>query len=149
VTHIDAERYFMTIPEAVQLVLQAGVLAHPGDTFVLDMGDPVRIVDLANDLIALHGLRAEDIEIEFIGLKPGEKLYEELLFPFERAETTSHEAVRRVVQSMPLPHDLASGIAEMRELIGSRHRDRIIGLLQRIVPDYRLAEQPGTRAPRQ
>ena len=149
VTHPDAERYFMTIPEAVQLVLQAGVLAHPGDTFVLDMGEPVRIVDLASDLIAMHGLHAEDIEIEFTGLKPGEKLHEELLFPFERAETTSHEAVRRVVQSMPLPQGLASGLDEMRELIGSRHRERIIRLLQRIVPDYHPAQQQDAQVPLQ
>lgn len=146
VTHPDVERYFMTIPEAVQLVLQAGALAQPGDTFVLDMGDPVRIVDLANDLIALHGLRKEDIEIEFTGLKPGEKLYEELLFPFERVETTSHESVRRVVQSMPLPRELAKRIAEMRELVAARHRERIISLLQEIVPDYRPAERQETEA---
>lgn len=145
VTHPDAERYFMTIPEAVQLVLQASVLAHPGDTFVLDMGEPVRIVDLARDLISLHGLRSEDIEIEFVGLKPGEKLHEELLFPFERAETTSHEAVRRVSHSMPLPAELASSVDEMRELVSERHRQRILGLLQRIVPDYRPATSDTAR----
>ena len=79
-------RYFMTIPEAVQLVLQAGALGKGGEVFVLDMGEPVRIVDLATDLIRLSGLEVgTDIEIRFTGMRPGEKLYEELFFDTESA----------------------------------------------------------------
>ena len=111
VTHPDAMRYFMTIPEAVQLVLQAAVLAAPGDTFVLEMGDPVRIVQLARDLIELHGLGEDDVRLEFIGQRPGEKLVEELYFAAERPEPTSHEAIRRVRLNGAGAPDLRARIA--------------------------------------
>jgi FlaA1/EpsC-like NDP-sugar epimerase len=90
VTHPDIERYFMTIPEASQLVLQAAAMGRGGEIFVLDMGQPVRIVDLARDLVRLSGLKAEDIEIVFTGLRPGEKLYEELYFDDEEKQATPH-----------------------------------------------------------
>jgi FlaA1/EpsC-like NDP-sugar epimerase len=84
VTHPDVRRYFMTIPEATSLVIQAGSIANGGELFVLDMGDPVRIVDLACQLIELSGLEPNhDIKIEYVGLRPGEKLYEELFLPSE------------------------------------------------------------------
>ena len=89
-------RYFMTIPEAVQLVLQAAVLGQGGEVFVLDMGEPVKIVDLARDLIRLSGLEVgRDIEIKFTGVRPGEKLYEELFFGAEMATPTTHPKVLR------------------------------------------------------
>lgn len=94
VTHPDVIRYFMTIPEAAQLVIQAGALARGGEVFVLDMGDPVRIDDLARDMIRLSGLEPDvDIEIEHTGLRPGEKLYEELLLAEEGLEKTAHEKI--------------------------------------------------------
>src|SRR5262249_17701482 len=94
VTHPEATRYFMLIPEAVQLILQAGALGAGGEIFVLDMGNPVKILDLANDLIKFSGLRpGEDIAINFIGLRPGEKLTEELLTAEEGLAKTSYEKI--------------------------------------------------------
>lgn len=94
VTHPDINRYFMTIPEAAQLVIQAGAMAKGGEIFILDMGKPVKIVDLARDLIRLSGLEPDkDIKIEFTGLRPGEKLYEELLMDEEGIKTTTHKKI--------------------------------------------------------
>ena len=141
VTDPEAERYFMTIPEAVQLVMQASVLAEPGDLFVLDMGDPVKIVQLATDLIELHGLkRGEDVEITFTGLRPGEKLTEELLFPYERSEATTHEAVRRIVHGMEPPASLDAVTVELRRLVDLRRRTAILEQMRQIVPEYIPAE---------
>lgn len=98
VTHPEMRRYFMTIPEAVQLVLQAGALGRCGELFVLDMGDPVKIADLARDLIRLSGLEeGVDIEVTYTGVRPGEKLFEELLFGGENVRPTSHPKVLRAV----------------------------------------------------
>jgi FlaA1/EpsC-like NDP-sugar epimerase len=94
VTHPDIERYFMSIPEAAQLVLQAGLMGQGGEIFVLDMGEPVRIVDLAKDLIRLSGLSENDIAIRFTGLRPGEKLYEEPLADNEQTLPTPHPKLR-------------------------------------------------------
>jgi len=101
VTHPEVTRYFMTIPEAAQLVLQAGAMATGGDVFVLDMGEPVKIIDLARRLVALSGLQVRDaqqpegdIEIAFVGLRPGEKLYEELLIG-DNPTPTSHPRIMK------------------------------------------------------
>lgn len=111
VTHPDVERYFMLIPEAVQLIIQAGSLGAHGDIFVLDMGKPVKILDLANDLIRLSGLRpGNDIEIKFVGLRPGEKLYEELLTAEEGLTATKYKKIH-VGKPQDFDHDLL-----MREL---------------------------------
>lgn len=94
VTHPDMQRYFMTIPEASQLVLQAGAIGQGGEIFVLDMGDPVKILDLAQRLIAKAGLKKNDIEIQFTGIRPGEKLFEELARDDERTLPTTHPKIR-------------------------------------------------------
>lgn len=113
VTHPDMKRYFMTIPEAVQLVIQAGAMGKGGEVFVLDMGEPVRIVDLAYDMIRLSGFRPNvDIAVEFIGVRPGEKLFEELLTAEEGTEATKHERIytarRKYVNDMQLAKALHS-----------------------------------------
>ena len=94
VTHPEITRYFMSIPEAAQLVMQAGLMGRGGEIFVLDMGDPIKIVDLAKDMIKLSGLTENEIKIDFCGLRPGEKLYEELLSNDEHTVTTPHEKLR-------------------------------------------------------
>jgi FlaA1/EpsC-like NDP-sugar epimerase len=94
VTHPEITRYFMSIPEAAQLVMQAGLMGSGGEIFVLDMGEPVRILDLARDMIKLSGLQEDEIAIEFSGLRPGEKLYEELLADDEHTLPTPHEKLR-------------------------------------------------------
>ena len=113
VTHPNIERYFMTIPEASQLVLQAATMGTGGEIFVLDMGESVRIVDLARDLVRLSGLAEDDIEIAFTGLRPGEKLYEELYFDEERRVRTRHE---KVFCAMHRPADPAETAAIFDEL---------------------------------
>jgi FlaA1/EpsC-like NDP-sugar epimerase len=95
VTHPEIYRYFMTIPESVQLIMQAGAMGKGGEIFILDMGEPVRIVDLARDMVRLSGLEPDkDIKIEFTGLRPGEKLYEELLTEGEEIKSTLHEKIK-------------------------------------------------------
>ena len=94
ITHPDITRYFMSIPEAAQLVMQAGLMGKDGEIFVMDMGEPVKIADLAADMIKLSGLQLEDIKIEYVGLRPGEKLYEELLADDEHTQETPHEKLR-------------------------------------------------------
>ena len=137
ITDRDAKRFFMTIPEAVQLVLQAAVLAEPGDTFVLDMGDPVGIVELARDLIRLHGLDPDDVPLEFVGTRPGEKLMEELYFAAEHAEPTIHEAIRRVrLNGKAQPSDLRTSVLRLAAVAETGDRPSILAGLQAIVPEY-------------
>lgn len=137
VTHPDMRRYFMTIPEAVQLVLQAGAQGQGGELFMLNMGEPVRILDLARDMIRLSGLEeGTDIAIEFTGIRPGEKLYEEMFFNDEIAEPTEHPKVLRARNGK---HDIASETA-INELIDAALSDApdetLRTALKCLVPDY-------------
>jgi FlaA1/EpsC-like NDP-sugar epimerase len=115
ITHPEVERYFMTIPEAAQLIIQAGALGQRGEIFVLDMGEPVKMVDMARDMIRLSGLTiGEDIEIEFTGLRPGEKMKEELLIAEEGTQTTKHE---KIFVAPPLRYDFARLDAFVGQLV--------------------------------
>lgn len=137
ITHPDMTRYFMTIPEAVQLVLQAAALGDHGEVFVLDMGEPVRVLDLATDMIRLSGLEVgTDIEIKFLGTRPGEKLYEELFFSDSVAVPTVHPKILRARDSdFPADgHDL------IQQLIDGATKNHSSGELRRLisalVPEY-------------
>jgi FlaA1/EpsC-like NDP-sugar epimerase len=139
VTHPDMVRYFMTIPEASQLVLQAASMSDGGHVFVLDMGEPVKIVDLAREMITLSGFRpGEDIEITFTGVRPGEKLFEELMIEGEGVSRTQHPKIGiwqcKPVQWEPLLAAIDSLAAEADNLA----RDEVRARLQAIVPEYHL-----------
>ena len=137
VTHPDMVRYFMTIPEAAQLVLQAGAFADGGRVYVLDMGGPVRIVDLARDLILLSGLEpGKDIEIQFTGARPGEKLFEELLLAEEGTEPSHHEKIFVARKGTP-PSHFASSLADLFSAADANDGDRIRDAYRQLVSTYR------------
>lgn len=138
VTHKDIIRYFMTIPEAAQLVLQSGAIAKGGEIFVLDMGQPVRIYDLAVDLIKLSGLKLnEDIEIEIVGLRPGEKLYEELLMAEEGLTNTFYEKIK-VGRPNGIDYPaLKKSLEELPLVLKSSNKNELIRMLKKIVPTYK------------
>lgn len=145
VTHPEMIRFFMTIPEAAQLVIQAGSMAQGGEIFILDMGKPVKIVDLARDLIKLSGFDPEvDMPIKFTGIRPGEKLYEELL---TEEEGTSHTKHTRIFVAKP--NDLNNAkIAEIIHIVRERGsyltREEVIQLIQTVIPNFRKSTTPKT-----
>lgn len=143
ITHPDMQRYFMTIPEASQLVLQAATLGEGGEIFVLDMGEPVRIVDLAKDLITLSGLEPDrDIEIKFTGPRPGEKFFEELLNAETRVMQTAHEKVM-VVETDPVDYEgLQAGIAKLVRHANKGDEFALLAALKTLVPDYVNGNSP-------
>ena len=138
ITHPDITRYFMTIPEAVQLVLQAAVIGSGGEVFMLEMGEPVRICDLAQDLIRLSGYEVgKDIEIEFTGLRPGEKLFEELFIPGEKYNRTKHEKILSLGNASRLVKENIDREVEALCQAGDRNdTNLIVSMLQQLVPEY-------------
>jgi len=139
VTHPEMRRYFMTIPEAAQLVLQAGALGNGGEIFVLDMGEPVKIVDLARDLIELSGLRPDiDIDIEFTGTRPGEKLFEELLHNEETFDTTPHPKIV-VGRFQATPSEIVNkDLATLRAVAVAGDDQAIRRVISHMVPEATL-----------
>jgi FlaA1/EpsC-like NDP-sugar epimerase len=142
VTHPEMRRYFMTIPEASQLVLQAGAMGEGGEIFILDMGEPVKIVDLARDMITLSGLRPDDdIEIRFSGVRAGEKLFEELSTDSEHADKTKHP---KIFIGRIAPHAWESvvvGVDALVELARAAEVERVRGVLGDLVPEYGATRQ--------
>jgi FlaA1/EpsC-like NDP-sugar epimerase len=142
VTHPDIQRYFMTTSEAVSLVLQASSMGTDSEIFVLDMGDPVRIVDLAINMIRLAGLEPyRDIDIEFTGLRPGEKLFEEINCPDELTLRTCHDKIRIFHQAPPEWTTIAAWLDRLRSLLGKRSEEAIIDHLRELVPEYQSGEE--------
>lgn len=141
VTHPDITRYFMTIPEATQLVIQAGAMAQGGEIFVLDMGEPVKIMDLAMDLIRLSGFEpGQDIDIEIIGLRPGEKMYEELFMEQEQLKPTRHD---KIFIGEPVYSDLEALRGELeglKEVLLKEKHSEVIFHISKLVPGYKNGE---------
>ena len=137
VTHREATRYFMTIPEAVQLLIQAGAMGNGGEILMLDMGEPIKILDLAQDLIRLSGLEVDrDIKIAFTGLEPGEKLYEELLTPQEGVTATKHQRIFVAQMEEIEERQLLSQIGELSQLADALDSESIVSKFQELVPTY-------------
>ena len=138
VTHPEIKRFFMTIPEAVQLVLQASLLGQGGEVFVLDMGEQVKVVDLARNMIVLSGLVPDqDIQIVYSGLRPGEKLYEELFEETEQVEPTAHAKIRRAISASAIQSDrLDRAIAHLEDAVSHGDDDELIRRLNEAVPTY-------------
>ena len=145
VTHPEITRYFMTIPEAAQLVLQATGMAKGGEVFVLDMGEPVKLVDLARQMVELSGCTVRDsqkpdgdIAITFTGLRPGEKLYEELLLS-DKDQATGHPLIRQAQEKGLGSGELAELLAHLEQALGDWDRQAAVGILQKLVKEYQAS----------
>jgi FlaA1/EpsC-like NDP-sugar epimerase len=137
VTHPEMKRYFMTIPEASQLVLQAATLGKGGEIFVLDMGEPVKIVELARELITLSGFRpGEDIEIVFTGTRPGEKLFEELSIEGEGMLPTKHPKIAAWKNILADRQTLYAGIEKLLSVAKTQDHQKIVTLIKELIPEY-------------
>ena len=147
VTHPDTQRYFMTIPEAAQLVLEAASMGKGGEIFVLDMGNPVRIVDLARQLILLSGLQPDrDIAISFSGVRAGEKLYEELNTAAEHALAAPHQRIKVFNGAHLTAESAHRHLAALRRACERRDLNALLIELKQIVPDYTVGEELLKRA---
>lgn len=142
VTHPDVIRYFMTIPEAVSLVLEAGTMSKGGETFVLDMGKPVKIVTLAENLIKMYGYKPyEDMQIEFCGLRQGEKLYEELLLKAESLKATHNKKIFIMDQPQIDCEAFKANMQRIMEIAGKNSSDGVVDYLRRMVPEFKTPEE--------
>lgn len=145
VTHPDMKRYFMTIPEASQLVLQSAAMGRGGEIFVLDMGTPVNIADLARDLIRLSGLEPdEDIEIKYTGVRPGEKLFEELGFDAEKMDKTRHPKIYIGKLAAHCRDELEPKLKQLAQLTSSMDAQEVRAMLGQLVPEMRADATTGT-----
>jgi FlaA1/EpsC-like NDP-sugar epimerase len=137
VTHPEINRFFMTIPEAVHLVLQASVMGRGGEVFVLDMGEPIKVADLARNMIVLAGLvPGKDVSIIFTGLRPGEKLYEELFEDGEQVEPTTHPKIHRAVGT-PVPvGELSEWLESLQANLPKSDEEELVQDLKRLVPSF-------------
>jgi len=139
VTHPDMRRYFMTIPEAAQLVLQAGAMGEGGEIFVLDMGEPIKILDLAHDLIRRSGLEpGKDIEVQFTGIRPGEKLFEELACDDEQTRPTKHAKIRVWQLQHATTQQIERMLAGLAEATNGSWQ-QVASALHQFVPEYHPA----------
>lgn len=137
VTHPEMVRFFMTIPEAVSLVIQAGAMGEQGEIFILDMGEPVKIIDLARDLIRLSGLvPGKDIEIKFTGIRPGEKLYEEILTAEEGTNTTRHERIYVGKPNDLDPERFWQDLAYLEKWVTTADGIKVVEKLYQMLPKY-------------
>lgn len=144
VTHAEMKRYFMTIAEASQLVMQAGAIGQGGEIFILDMGRPMRILELAEEMIRRHGLEpGKDITIEFTGIRPGEKLYEELACADEQTRPTSHSKIRVWQLPRATPQQVEQMMQTLGAVVNSSHSE-IVGALRQCVAEY---QPSATEAP--
>jgi FlaA1/EpsC-like NDP-sugar epimerase len=147
ITDPEMRRYFMTIPEASQLMLQAGAMGDGGEIFILDMGEPVKIIDLARDLITLSGLEpGVDIEIQFTGLRPGEKLFEEISVDAENAEKTRHPKIF-VGRSRTITWEVVISQLAMLDALEKSTPEAIRRLLMDLVPEYTPVIPDAARVP--
>ena len=146
VTHPEMRRYFMTIPEAAQLVLQAGAMGEGGEIFILDMGEPVRILDLAEDMITLSGLRPYvDIDIVFTGLRPGEKLFEELELSGEQIAKTRHPKIFIGRLNAYPPEEVARALRFLEELARDGDGTAVRKFLNSLLPEANLGVRRTSR----
>jgi len=142
ITHPEAKRYFMTIPEAVQLVLQAATMGKGGEIFLLDMGEAVNIVDLARSLVRLSGLEPEkDIPIVYTGLRPGEKLFEELKLDGEAIKPTAHEKIRVLDGGTIAFEQVSRWLDDLAASVDSRNVNALVSKLKEIVPEYTPSQE--------
>ncbi|MEZ4903767.1 MAG: UDP-N-acetylglucosamine 4,6-dehydratase family protein [Spirosomataceae bacterium] len=137
VTHPDVIRYFMTIPEACQLVLEAGSMGKGGEIFVFDMGDPIKIADLAQKMIKLSGLRVEkDIQIVYSGLRPGEKLFEELLSDKEHTLSTYHPKIQIAQVNSQSFGEITTALQDLKKALREGHKALMVTYLKTMVPEF-------------